>query len=218
MTRKRKNQIITFVIYGFALIGVISTLRFFVTGTKKIITSFDQEKIVTEAPEIDEQLLPVNDYSRPGIAMSEVNGIVIHYTANPGTTAQQNHDYFEGLAKSGATKASSHYIIGLDGEIIRCIPEDEIAYASNDRNGDTISIECCHFDDTGEFYVNTYNSLVYLCSYLMGKYSLPVDSVIRHYDVTGKSCPKYFVDYPDEWLQFKADITDYIDRYGTTDY
>lgn len=218
MTKRRKKQIITALVYGFAVIGVISTLSFFVRGTKNFIESMDKEKIVTEAPEIDEQLLTVNDYSRPGIALDNIKGIVVHYTANPGTTAQQNHDYFEGLATTGETKVSSHYIIGLDGEIIQCVPDDEIAYASNDRNSDTLSIECCHFDETGEFYVNTYNSLVHLCAYLMGKYSIPIDGVIRHYDVTGKECPKYFVDNPEAWLQFKTDVTDYIDKYGTKDY
>ena len=32
------------------------------------------------------------------------------------------------------------------------------------------------------------------------------DQVIRHYDVTGKNCPKYYVENPDAWLQMKADI------------
>ena len=49
----------------------------------------------------------------------------------------------------------------------------------------------------------------------MGKYEIPIENVIRHYDVTGKSCPKYYVDHPDEWEQFLADVEEYIDQYGT---
>ena len=30
--------------------------------------------------------------------------------------------------------------------------------------------------------------------------------MIRHYDVTGKICPKYFVEHEDAWEQFKADV------------
>ena len=30
--------------------------------------------------------------------------------------------------------------------------------------------------------------------------------VIRHYDVTGKACPKYFVDREDAWKQFRKDV------------
>lgn len=78
----------------------------------------------------------------------KVRGIVVHYTANPGTTAIQNRNYFAGLEQSHQTKASSHFVIGLDGEIVQCIPCNEIAYASNNRNSDTIAIECCIPDDT----------------------------------------------------------------------
>ena len=173
-----------------------------------------QPKVVKEAPEIDEQLLSPNEYSRPVLPTDGLKGIVVHYTANPGTTAQQNRDYFEGLKDSHLTKASSNYVIGLDGEIIRCIPDDEVAYASNERNHDTISIECCHFDETGEFYRQTYQSLVHLVAYLMGEYDIPLDGVIRHYDVTGKSCPKYYVDHPDEWATFLVDVEDYIEANG----
>ena len=85
-------------------------------------------------PDIDVQLLDVNPYSRPGIESEGVKGVVIHYTANPGSTAQDNRDYFNGLQYSGQTEASSNFIVGLDGEIIQCVPTWEIAYASNERN------------------------------------------------------------------------------------
>ena len=82
------------------------------------------------APPINVELLTPNEWSRPQIALEQIDGIVVHYTANPGSTAQQNHDYFEGLKDSQSTKASSHFIIGLDGEVIQCIPSSEWAYAS----------------------------------------------------------------------------------------
>ena len=88
------------------------------------------KKYVDQRPELDVELLPVNEYSRPGLALKKVRGIVVHYTANPGTTAIQNRNYFAGLEQSHQTKASSHFVIGLDGEIVQCIPCNEIAYAS----------------------------------------------------------------------------------------
>ena len=126
----------------------------------------------------------------------------------------QNRNYFNGLKDSHETKASAHFIIGLDGEIVQCIPTAEIAYASNDRNEDTVSIECCIEDDTGEFNEATYDSLVELTTYLMGKFDLDSEDVIRHYDVTGKLCPKYYVEHEDAWEQFKVDLDDYIEEYG----
>lgn len=158
------------------------------------------------APPFDVELLDVNEYSRPGISLEQINGIVIHYTANPGSTAQNNRDYFEGLKGSHETKVSSHFVVGIEGEIVQCIPSSEIAYASNSRNSDTLSIECCHTDKTGEFTEATYTSLVRLTGWLCYRFNLTSEDVIRHYDVTGKICPKYYVDYPNAWEQFKADV------------
>lgn len=157
-------------------------------------------------PELDVQLLTPNEFSRPQIALEQINGIVVHYTGNPGTTAQENRDYFEGLKDGSGTYASSHFVIGMDGEIIQCIPSTEISYASNDRNSDTLSIECCHPDESGQFTEATYQSLVNLTAWLCSHFDVPVDSVIRHYDVTGKECPKYFVDHEDAWEQFRKDV------------
>ncbi len=171
------------------------------------------KKVLTQ-PDLDVELLDINEYSRPGIALNQVNGIVIHYTANPGTTAMQNRNYFNGLKDSHETKASSHFVIGLEGEIVQCIPTSEISYASNDRNADTVSIECCIEDDTGKFNDDTYESLLELTTFLMGKFDLDTEDVIRHYDVTGKNCPKYYVEHQDAWEQFKVDLEDYIEKYG----
>ncbi len=165
--------------------------------------------------EVSEMFLTKNEYSRPGTKLKWVNGIVIHYTANPGTTARNNRDYFEGLKDSKETSASSHFIIGLHGEVIQCIPLNEIAYASNKRNKDTISIECCHPDESGKFNDATYDSLVKLTAWLCGKYNLKQDNIIRHYDVTGKICPKYFVEHEDAWKRLKEDVFTYIDKKHT---
>ncbi len=163
-------------------------------------------------PDIDVQLLDVNPYSRPGIQSDGINGIVIHYTANPGSTAQENRDYFNGLQYSQATAASSNFVVGLDGEIVQCVPTWEVAYASNERNYDTVSIEVCHPDESGKFTDETYRSLVQLTAWLCVKFGLTEDDVIRHYDVTGKNCPKYFVEHEDEWEIFRENVGRAIER------
>jgi N-acetylmuramoyl-L-alanine amidase len=164
-----------------------------------------------ETPEyVQKDYLTVNEWSRPGDPMETVNGVVIHYVGNPDTTAQANRNYFESLS-SGAegTYASSHFIVGLDGEVIQCIPLTEVSYASNERNSDTISIEVCHPDETGEFSLVTYERVVELTAWLCETFRLdPETDVIRHYDVTGKDCPKYYVENPEAWEQFVADVAD----------
>ena len=159
------------------------------------------------APYIDVQLLTPNEYSRPQLPLNGADYIAIHYTANPGATAQNNRDYFENLSISHEAKVSSHFVVGLEGEVIQCIPTSEMSYATNSRNVDSISIECCHKDDTGVFEQETYDSVVKLAAWLCARFGLTSEQVIRHYDVTGKECPKYYVDHPDAWEQMKADIS-----------
>ena len=211
--RSKKNAVLPTILLLSLTAFLVLGLNFLLQRKQQAAVQSEPQK-VTEQPELDVELLTYNEYSRPGIALEQVNGIVIHYTANPGTSAMQNRDYFEGLKDSHLTKASAHFIVGLEGEIVQCIPTAEIAYASNNRNGDTVAIECCIADDTGVFNQATYDSLIRLTTFLMGKFSLTSDAVIRHYDITGKLCPKYFVEHPEAWEQFRRDLDSYIAANG----
>ena len=76
--------------------------------------------------------------------------------------------------------------------MLECVPPDEIAYCTNQANEYSISIECCHPDATGKFTDATETALAELCVYLLKRYGLTADDIIRHYDVTGKQCPLYW--------------------------
>lgn len=187
-----------------ALLGVLS-----LSAGKRIRREVDLSAL--RAPEwITQDFFAVNPYSRPGTDMYRVNGVVIHYVANPGTSARQNWNYFNNLKDQkgeNATSASSHFIIGLEGEILQGIPMDEIAYStSKEKNVDTVSIECCHPDATGEFNEDTYASLVKLTAWVCDSVDLTEKDVIRHYDATGKNCPKYYVENEKAWKDFKKDV------------
>lgn len=217
--RKRRKQRLMNILLCSALVIILLTVLGAVSEVmspkdKTEKPEYELTKVITTPPDYMQQLLPVNEYSRPGTKLEEIKGVVVHYTGNPGTTAQQNHGYFEGLAISGETKASSHFIIGLSGEIIQCVPLDEIAYASNERNIDTVSIECCINNEDGRFTEETYNSLVELVAWLVSEYELEINDIIRHYDVTGKNCPKYFVEHSSAWDDFKLDVQKYIEANG----
>lgn len=151
---------------------------------------------------VQQQLLDEKTKARPGSSLNEINGIVIHYVANPGSSAEANRNYFN----KPTTEVSSHFVIGLDGEVIQCVPLYEEAVASNSRNIDTISIEVCHPDETGEFSATTMNSLIKLTNWLVDTCRLNRNDVIRHYDVTGKLCPKYYVEHEGAWENFKLQI------------
>lgn len=161
---------------------------------------------------IEEKDLPINPYSRVGHKRTSTKQIVIHYVANKSSTAYQNWSCFRNYAISGERAASSNFIVGLDGEIIQCMPIDEVAYhAGKNANYSSIGIEVCHPEADGKFNKATYDSLVKLVSWLCDKYGISRDNVIRHYDVNGKDCPRYYAGEPGSdgyrrWEAFKDDL------------
>lgn len=163
--------------------------------------------------EIIKKFLTINPFSRPGEKLQSVKDIVVHWVGNAGSSAMANRNYFESL-KDKHIYASSQFIIGLNGEIIEDIPEDEVAFHAGNRtvNRNSIGIEVCHPDWEGKFTDATYNSLVELCVYLCKKYNLSVNHIIRHYDVTGKECPRYYVRNEAEWIKFKNDVANKLNQ------
>lgn len=167
-----------------------------------------------EFPEwITEAYLTVDGGSRSGEKLEAVRDIAVHYVANPGTSAMANRNYFEGPDSN----TSAHFIVGLEGEILVLIPTDEKSCATNARNVDTVSVEVCHPDESGAFTPKTYESLIRLLAYLCEKFDLTEQNLIRHYDVTGKLCPRYYVEHPSEWQKLKADVKEQLERGGAYD-
>lgn len=165
--------------------------------------------------EITKLYLTPNKYSRPMTALKKVTKIAVHYIGNAGTSALANRNYFNSLANGRGVYASSHYIIGLDGEIVQCVPETEVAYCTNDANYYSISIENCHPYSDGKFTDKTLKSLIELCADLCKRYKLdPLTDIIRHYDVTGKKCPLWWVMHPEEFYAFKHKVAEYIKNGG----
>lgn len=151
--------------------------------------------------------IPTIGTARSGRTLEDFSGIVIHYVGNPATSAAANRNYF---AKAGTTVVS-HFVVGLEGEVIQCLPLWERSVASNSRNKDTISIEVCHPDDSGQFNPVTYAAVVRLTAWLCDVGGLSTEQVIRHYDVTGKECPRYYVRNSWAWEQFLSDVQNQMD-------
>lgn len=139
-----------------------------------------------------------------------VEYIVIHYTSNQGDTAKNNADYFA-REKVGA---SAHYFCD-ENEIWQSVKDTDTAwhcgaktYRHPDcRNANSIGVEICMNDKKGNVRQGSIDTAAELVRYLMQRYSVPVDRVIRHYDVTGKYCPGPMVDDPALWTAFKQSLT-----------
>lgn len=175
----------------------------------------------TEQKKIIQKLLPEKSLNRTGKKIKIVKAIVIHWTEVPNQKPEDTINYWANTNRKG----SAHYVIGTNGEIYQAIPDDEQARhagsndgiykdIANNLFGDginpniySIGIEMEPINDIGEFSNETYSSAVELTILLCTKFDLnPNISVIRHYDVTGKDCPKYFVNNEDKWIQFKNDV------------
>jgi N-acetylmuramoyl-L-alanine amidase len=172
---------------------------------------------------IQGSLLTVNPFSRPGKKLSGIKGIVIHWVANAGSTARQNRNYFENLKSqslndAAARYASAHFIVGIEGEVIQCIPTEEMAYHVGAKkytpealsrlghypNNCTIGIELCHPGDEGSFTPDTLSAARELCALLCIQSDLdPLNDIWTHYAITGKLCPRWFVAHPDRFEDFK---------------
>lgn len=205
--RKRKNKYKKWIIV-FIILIVLVIVGIWGRGLLKDRLQV-QNLGKTKSPEwIDKQIIEKDGVSRNGKKLSRVKDIVIHYVGNPGSTAQGNHDFYV----SSQSSVSSHFVVGLRGEVIQCIPLDEMSAASNWRNNDTISIEVCHPDDSGKFNKKTHQSLVKLAAWLLERCNLKEKHIIRHYDITGKECPRYYVRHEDKWNKFKEDVKKYREK------
>ena len=210
IARKKRIRrfIIILTVIALFLCGVFAVLVYNNANGKELFEKKLNAKTLGCPDYVDVQIID-EGHARTGVKLIEVNNIVIHYVGNPGTTAQNNRDYFN----KSDTEVCSHFVIGLDGEIIQCVPLDEKSNASNNRNLDTISVEVCHPDSSGKFNETTYNSLVKLTAWLCDNSNLKAKDVIRHYDITGKECPKYFVDNESKWENFLDDVKQELKNY-----
>lgn len=152
---------------------------------------------------------------------ANIKYIVWHYTANDGDSDEANAKYF----KTANRKASAHYFVD-DDSITISVPETYVAWSvggsrySNYKttggaslykictNANSINIELCDTQKNGTYNVSekTLENAITLTKQLMDKYDIPITNVIRHFDVTGKSCPAYFVEN-NKWNQVKMKIT-----------
>lgn len=193
--------------------------------------SFDADGYATEIPAeiVAAATAPAiikNAGFRPGrncgTRVEKIKYIVIHYTGSEGTAAG-NVNYFN----NGNRGASAHYFVDRSGEIREyCDPLMYYAWHCGGSlesshhplhgkctNSNSIGVEICtHYNGSSwEFTTAAVNSAIALTKYLMTKFGISVDHVCRHYDVTGKACPRVpgwgAVGGDAEWKKFLASIT-----------
>lgn len=137
--------------------------------------------------------------------------IVVHYVGAV-STAKNNVNYYY----DNELKASAHYFVD-DNEIWQCVDDSNIAwhcgankyYHDDCRNKNSIGVEmCCKKDDEGNLYITdkTIENTQELILYLMEKYGIKEENVLRHWDITHKICPAPFVNDENKWKSFKKGL------------
>lgn len=179
--------------------------------------------------QINRQLL-TNPLTRPALRakngsayqLKAVRAIVAHWTANTnkGAHAMANRNYFNnGSPGPGGTfrSASAHYCVDST-QIVQCLPDNEVGfhvggvkyrpdgirlmsgYKNVTPNYFTIGFEMCVNAD-GD-WLKTYAYSIELAAYLLKRHGLSTDNLLRHYDITGKDCPKMLLEEV-QWQSFK---------------
>lgn len=158
---------------------------------------------------------PSNYYS--GRGGNSIKYIVMHYTANDGDTDEGNAHYFQGAGR----RASAHYFVDEDS-VTQSVRDNDAAWHCGGAlesshhplrgicmNRNSLGVEMCSDIVGGKYTITpqTVDRAVELVKYLMAKYGIDVDHVVRHYDVTGKLCPEPWVRDASLWRKFKARLT-----------
>ena len=139
--------------------------------------------------------------------------IIIHDTDNPGAGALNHFNYFNG----GNRGSSADYFVDSTN-IIQIIDTDHYySWAVGDGNGkygitnrNSVSIEMC-LEKDGYPSVETIKNTIDLTKYLMDKYNIGINRVVRHYDASRKPCPNSFkTNNWAKWTSFKNALTNDI--------
>ena len=154
----------------------------------------------------------------------------MHWVANPMTSAKANRDFFESRTDGKNGYGSAHYIVGLSGEVIQCIPCNEVAYhVGTDKkdpasgrlytdwwrsvgnkmvpNWGTIGVELCHIDWEGHFGQATLDAASELVADLLREHNLTTSAVGTHNMVVGwKDCPRLWTREPELFYDWREDL------------
>lgn len=163
--------------------------------------------------EINKKLTKVN-YTK---GKNKKNLFLVEHYVGAVSTAKNNADYFYSVNRG----ASANYFVD-DNEIWQVVADKDIAwhcgttgkyYHKECRNENSIGIEMCCIKVDGKLQISekTEQNAIELTKELMAKYDIPVENVIRHYDVTHKKCPAPFVNDKQRWENFKNALVDHVE-------
>ena len=177
--------------------------------------------------------MPLHYGSRKGC---KIEWIVCHYPVAPGCNAWWCYDYYN---RTNEAK-SAHYAVSTNDTVSivpcafaawHCSTKDKQVYCgANNYNSigvdlmdNKINRKSMSVKDR-DWYIDdrTLDRAAWLIAYLMRRYDIDIDHIVRHYDVTRKDCPRplvgfdcneyYLMSGNQRWREFKWQIQEVVDK------
>lgn len=164
----------------------------------------------------------LTNHNRPALrnrqfyTIRKLKGIIAHWTANPGwgANALANRNYFNTTKRY----ASAHYIVD-DHSIVQCLPDSEVGFHVGAKTYKPLGVEIAEGTLTPNYFLigfemcvnvdgnwdDTYHHSVELAQHLLNKYNFTINELHRHYDITGKLCPRMMIEEK-SWQAFKRAV------------
>lgn len=148
----------------------------------------------------------------------DIKYIVVHDTDNKavGANAAMHTNYYQNNTRG----ASAHYTVD-DKAIVNNVRDEHSSQHVGDgkgkygiTNSNSIGVEMCVNAD-GD-YDKAFKNTQALVKYLMEKYNIPIERVVKHQDASGKMCPKTMIE-KGLWDTFKAGLVDNYDLSSDVD-
>lgn len=169
-----------------------------------VCIQFDPDQLLPDY--IIDHIPTSTPYNRRPEHELEAETITIHNTANPESTAEDERDW---LTNPDNDVTASYHIVIDEHEAIECIPLNEVAWHAGDGengpgNRTSIGIEIC---ESGN-YTKTLERAVELVAKMLRERGWGVDRLRRHYDWSGKICPRLMYDGGKwtGWQEFKVRV------------
>lgn len=148
---------------------------------------------------------------------SKENKYIVILSADNNNTAKDNTEYFKSINR----KSSANFFVDENPTVWMCVHPKNISWHCGTsgtylhrycRNSNSIGIELCleDFDWQNNALSKTERHAAELTADLMKKYNIPIENVIRHYDVTHKMCPEFYVKDISRWNNFKKTVLSFF--------
>lgn len=122
-----------------------------------------------------------------GSRRSPISAVVIHHTGKPTDPLEGVVEWFQ----NPMSRVSAHYVVGRDGGIAQCVPEERVAWHAGrssmegepDVNRFAVGIELCGDGNLAPYPQAQIDALVGLLRGIRDRWGVRVERIVGHQDI-----------------------------------